>query len=635
MSDAPGTTPNLGLLKPNILGSEDVWGDELNQNADTLDAAVHTLQTNQASTAAVAAAAVQRAGDAMTGTLTLAADPTQPLQAVTKQYVDARPPFVEAPVDGLAWGRLNAAWTHVPTLTLNTNVGGNFDMNSVPVGTLGLLSITNQGASAPNWPADNTDKTAFVIAGYNSNPGWANQIMMGARIYNGVVPLWYRFFTDGGYSPWYKVITDYGGTLTGALTLAGDPTLPMQAATKHYVDTEVSSVAGIVEAPVNNATFGRINASWATVLATVGGTLTGTVNLASPALPAGATPCLNATDLVLPTGGHLAFNAWLNSGGTGWSYKANGGAAILYFDTPTNRLTCLAAPPGTAGQPVSLTQAWSVDQLGNLVGANSIIASKAAGNAFVGSWQTGGTSSSNVGFWNSGNTLFFGNADGNGTVQAARGSLDGGGSLSLNGSLTAANGFVLGASGVFAATDQTFGLYQQGSTRIFAFGSGWFWTWDSASGQLSWVSSVGNLWAMRASDGMAFNSTGAVGGIGAFVNLSDQRGKAAVAPSAHGLDVALRLNPVTFERQATPSRAAAETELGFIAQEVRAVLPEAVVAMGVTLPDGSGGLDDAEPTLGLRETALIPVLVNSIKEMHGQILDLTRRVRQLEMVAHA
>ena len=32
-----------------------------------------------------------------------------------------------------------------------------------------------------------------------------------------------------------------GGTLTGALTLAADPTLSMQAATKHYVDAQTAT----------------------------------------------------------------------------------------------------------------------------------------------------------------------------------------------------------------------------------------------------------------------------------------------------------------------------------------------------------------------------------------------------------
>jgi hypothetical protein len=36
------TTPNLGLLKPTPNADGDLWGDHLNQNADTLDALLGT-----------------------------------------------------------------------------------------------------------------------------------------------------------------------------------------------------------------------------------------------------------------------------------------------------------------------------------------------------------------------------------------------------------------------------------------------------------------------------------------------------------------------------------------------------------------------------------------------------------------
>jgi hypothetical protein len=39
-------TPILGLKKPDIYGDDNVWGDQLNQNADTLDAVVGDLLTN-------------------------------------------------------------------------------------------------------------------------------------------------------------------------------------------------------------------------------------------------------------------------------------------------------------------------------------------------------------------------------------------------------------------------------------------------------------------------------------------------------------------------------------------------------------------------------------------------------------
>lgn len=67
-------TPNLNLTKVEINGSADTWGQKLNSNADAIDTAV--------------AAKVAKAGDTMTGPLTLSGAPTVNLHAATKAYVD-------------------------------------------------------------------------------------------------------------------------------------------------------------------------------------------------------------------------------------------------------------------------------------------------------------------------------------------------------------------------------------------------------------------------------------------------------------------------------------------------------------------------------------------------------------------
>jgi len=87
-------------------------------------AAVALAAAQQAQTAAdtaVAATAnkVDRTGDVMSGFLTLNANPTAPLHAATKQYVDAQAGsggIPDAPSDGTTYGRLNAAWAAVQPL---------------------------------------------------------------------------------------------------------------------------------------------------------------------------------------------------------------------------------------------------------------------------------------------------------------------------------------------------------------------------------------------------------------------------------------------------------------------------------------------------------------------------------------
>jgi hypothetical protein len=55
------------------------------------------------------------AGGTVTGPITLAADPANPLEAATKQYIDAKPTGIgEAPTDGQLYGRKSATWAVVP-----------------------------------------------------------------------------------------------------------------------------------------------------------------------------------------------------------------------------------------------------------------------------------------------------------------------------------------------------------------------------------------------------------------------------------------------------------------------------------------------------------------------------------------
>jgi hypothetical protein len=112
MSDT--LTPNLGLKKPVYDGSEETWGYSLNDNADILDA---VLATTGAS-----AKFLPLAGGTMTGGLTLPNDPSTPLGAATKQYVDAHA-VADAPSDGNLYGRLSGAWQAAVPIAGGTMTG--------------------------------------------------------------------------------------------------------------------------------------------------------------------------------------------------------------------------------------------------------------------------------------------------------------------------------------------------------------------------------------------------------------------------------------------------------------------------------------------------------------------------------
>lgn len=66
------TTPHLGLTKPDPNGDDDAWAPMLNGNADILDTQVKAALDNAAAANANANGRVSKAGDTMTGALTLA-----------------------------------------------------------------------------------------------------------------------------------------------------------------------------------------------------------------------------------------------------------------------------------------------------------------------------------------------------------------------------------------------------------------------------------------------------------------------------------------------------------------------------------------------------------------------------------
>jgi hypothetical protein len=153
------------------------------------------------------------------GTIVLQQDPTAPMQAATRQYVDARA-FVDAPNNVYTYGRRGAAWVGIPSLQ---GIGSSsWDPGSIDPtnsGLVGLWTVSNQGGSAANWPADNLDQTAMILHGYNSNAGWQNQLMMGGRERGGGAAIWYRSTQDGSaFSPWRRLIGDSGGAFTGGIS---------------------------------------------------------------------------------------------------------------------------------------------------------------------------------------------------------------------------------------------------------------------------------------------------------------------------------------------------------------------------------------------------------------------------------
>ena len=167
-----------------------------------------------------------------------------------------------------------------------------------------------------------------------------------------------------------------------------------------------------------------------------------------------------------------------------------------------------------------------------------------------------------------------------------------------------------------------FGIFSTGNYGYIRFLPTWYWEFnytsppDPGAGTMLWTADGIPFWAMRNSDGVCANYKGPVAGLGAYVNTSDRRGKKNITPSLYGLAEIMELTPVGFDRISSVDT---PREIGFVAQDVINVLPEAVRVAGIPLPDGTGGLDDAEPTLGVADSIIVAALVNAVKELNTRL----------------
>jgi hypothetical protein len=107
----------------------------------------------------------------------------------------------------------------------------------------------------------------------------------------------------------------------------------------------------------------------------------------------------------------------------------------------------------------------------------------------------------------------------------------------------------------------------------------------------------------------------------ATIATSDGRYKENVQTLSNATDLVSRLNPVQFEWKAHKIHdfEVGKTDVGFIAQEVQAVLSDTEYSDSVVVSNKTGD----EEYLGLGETKLIPLLTAAIQE-------LTQRVKELE-----
>jgi hypothetical protein len=131
---------------------------------------------------------------------------------------------------------------------------------------------------------------------------------------------------------------------------------------------------------------------------------------------------------------------------------------------------------------------------------------------------------------------------------------------------------------------------------------------------------TGNVGIGTTSPSYKLHVNGTAYASGAAGALSDIRHKKEVTDlSFSGIDIIERLRPVSFLWKEPEDSGMEGTQMGFIAQEVEEVLPEAVLTM-----------DNEEETKGLKYNSFIPVLVKAVKEQQEEIESLKKRIIDLE-----
>jgi hypothetical protein len=492
-----------------------------------------TFSDDTATQAIMASLYLPLAGGRLTGPLTLSADPTLATHAVTKQYVDN---YYFPRAGGIITGPLVVQKDNYPSLGFRNTAG-------TAIGTVTM-------------DTPNGSPTAAMVL----------QSGMGTTMWLLDTKVWVSF--QGG--PQYALLTQAGGTLVGALTLAADPSTPLQAATKQYVDAKAGNY-----------------------LPLAGGTMTGPLVLAADPTTASQATTKQYAD-------------------------ARQTAAQAYSDANFLRLS-----GGTLTGPLAVGGNLVVDEA-------SIMAKKTGGNAFVGSWDL--TSASNVGFWNSGNVLYFGNADGNGSVQGVRASFDGNGNLAANGSVSAGTALRAAYSQV-----NDFQLFRGAPFRYLQWSAGWYDAFGEADGMRYWEGPAGHLMQLDGSGNLFLLQTNGLISIkgnffganitvttnaykpggGAWGDSSDLRTKQDIADYDAGLDAVCALRPVTYRHNGQGgTKDTGKTYHGLIAQEAREPMPELVFEMPQDWPDKLDG------QLGIDATPLPYALVNAVRALRDRVVAL-------------
>lgn len=181
------------------------------------------------------------------------------------------------------------------------------------------------------------------------------------------------------------------------------------------------------------------------------------------------------------------------------------------------------------------------------------------------------------------------------------------GTLKVIGALETDNTlFVRGGTVFWGAADQAKLFTDSTSQTFIQMNINYFWELDWVSGDLHWNIGAVNVFTIRQSDGMVGNNVNSVFGYGPYITVSDDRTKAKTWPTIIGLSEIMQVDPIMFNRKAD-----GRDEIGFSAQQVQKVLPQAVLNVG-----------GKQEVLGVSLDPIVAALVNATKELSTRIVAL-------------
>jgi hypothetical protein len=183
----------------------------------------------------------------------------------------------------------------------------------------------------------------------------------------------------------------------------------------------------------------------------------------------------------------------------------------------------------------------------------------------------------------------------------------------------------------FVALGGPYAAFQSADTinnglRCYQVNTSIYWDVYAASSTLIFQLQGGGIFFQFDSVGTAYKPGG-----GSWTAISDRRVKDEIVPYEGGLALIEALpRPVRYVYNGRGGTPRGFHGVGFVAQELQPVCPEAVTAV-TPVPSGSTADQDALPDqLGVDTTPIMFAALNAIKELSSQVQALTQRVTALE-----